>query len=179
MAYSRNPHSGHHNSLLLPGLGGAKSGVVVWKRSPPEEITADAITFLGLVVAFWARIVLGGNWSLGIAFKAHHELIERGPYRWVRHPMYSGFLLLVFGPRDIVGRGGGFGILVVVFFSFLIRSRQEEKLLTKHFPVDYPEYKRPTKAAVIRSWSENKERSSAYLERPTRGEGHRLPIRAG
>ncbi len=131
---------------LLPGLGGAQSGAVFWKRSPPEEITADAVSFLGLVVAIWARTVLGGNWSVGVAFKARHELVERGPYRYVRHPMYSGLLLLALGLAIWFGNLAGVAIFVVMFVGFWLRSREEEKLLTKHFPIAYPEYKRRTRA---------------------------------
>ena len=53
--------------------------------------------FAGFVVGVWARTVLGGNWSSSAAFKQGQELIERGPYRYVRHPLYSGILLLVVG----------------------------------------------------------------------------------
>jgi protein-S-isoprenylcysteine O-methyltransferase Ste14 len=132
---------------LLPDLG-PKSGVVFWKRSPAEEITADAVSFLGLIVAIWARTVLGGNWSPGVAFKERHELIERGPYRYVRHPLYSGILLLAVGLAIWLGNLTGLTIFVVMFLAFWIRSREEEKLLTRHFPVDYPEYKRRTKALI-------------------------------
>lgn len=132
---------------LLPGLG-PHSGVVFWRRSPPEEIAADAISFLGLVVAIWARTVLGGNWSVGVAFKARHELIQRGPYRYVRHPLYSGILLLALGLAIWFGNLTGVAIFAVMFLGFWIRSRQEEKLLTRHFPLDYPEYRRRTKALI-------------------------------
>jgi protein-S-isoprenylcysteine O-methyltransferase Ste14 len=131
----------------LAGLG-PKSGVVFWKRSPAEEITADAVSFLGLVVAIWARTILGGNWSAGVAFKARHELVRRGPYRYVRHPLYSGILLLALGLGIWFGNLTGVTIFAVMFVAFWVRSREEEKLLTRHFPVDYPEYKRRTKALV-------------------------------
>ena len=133
---------------FLPGLGGPQSGVVFWTRSAPEETIADAIAFLGLVVAIWARTVLGGNWSAGVAFKARHELVERGPYRYVRHPMYSGILLLSLGLAIWFGNLTGVAIFAIIFAGFWLRSRLEEKLLTRHFPVDYPAYKRRTKALV-------------------------------
>ncbi len=133
---------------LLPGLGGAQSGAVFWKRSPAEEITADAVAFLGLVVAIWARTVLGGNWSTGIAFKEHQELVERGPYRYVRHPLYSGILLLSLSLAIWFGNLTGIAIFVIMFAGFWLRSREEEKLLTRHFPVAYPAYKRRTRALI-------------------------------
>lgn len=50
------------------------------------RIMSDVTVLIGLIIALWARTVLGGNWSSSVAFKEGHELIERGPYRFVRHP---------------------------------------------------------------------------------------------
>ena len=58
---------------------------------------ADILTGAGLIVALWARTILGTNWSSNVVLKEQHELIERGPYRFVRHPIYTGVLLMVLG----------------------------------------------------------------------------------
>lgn len=138
VAISFLPHLRAHtpDELVLPG-------------SLPREIAADAVSFAGFVVGVWARTVLGGNWSSSAAFKQGQELIERGPYRYVRHPMYSGILLLVVGLAIWSGSIFGLALLLVCFGALWLRSRQEEALLTRHFPVAYPEYKRRTKAALI------------------------------
>jgi protein-S-isoprenylcysteine O-methyltransferase Ste14 len=47
----------------------------------------------GLSLSVFARFVLGRNWSSAVAVKQEHELVQAGPYRVVRHPIYSGFLL--------------------------------------------------------------------------------------
>jgi protein-S-isoprenylcysteine O-methyltransferase Ste14 len=110
-------------------------------------ILADVIVLAGLVVAIWARAVLGGNWSARVTLKENHELIRRGPYRIVRHPIYSGLLLMVLGTAVLVGRVSGFFALLVCFCGFWVKSRQEEALLTSRLP-GYSEYKARTKALV-------------------------------
>jgi protein-S-isoprenylcysteine O-methyltransferase Ste14 len=49
-------------------------------------------TILGLLFAVWARLTLGSNWSGTVTIKTNHQLIRRGPYRWIRHPIYTGML---------------------------------------------------------------------------------------
>lgn len=110
-------------------------------------ILADVIVMFGLVIAIWARSVLGANWSSRVVLKQNHELIQRGPYRFVRHPIYSGLLLMIFGTAVLAGRLGGFIALVISFFGLWLKLHQEEVLLGKHFP-EYLEYKSRTKALI-------------------------------
>jgi protein-S-isoprenylcysteine O-methyltransferase Ste14 len=49
-----------------------------------------ALTVIGIAFALWARLRLAGNWSSDVTLKRDHELIVDGPYRWVRHPIYTG-----------------------------------------------------------------------------------------
>ena len=133
---------------FIPHLGAHTLDALVPHKPVAQEIVADLVTLLGFAVAFWARIMLGGNWSIGVTFKEDHELIQRGPYRYVRHPMYSGLSLLILGLviwfADIVG----LAIALVIFAGLWRRSRQEEKLLTVHFSTAYPEYRKRTKALI-------------------------------
>jgi protein-S-isoprenylcysteine O-methyltransferase Ste14 len=108
---------------------------------------ADLLVLAGMWIAIWARVTLGGNWSSRVTLKEGHELIQRGPYRFVRHPIYSGLLLMVLGTAVLVGRTGGFFALLICFSGFWFKGRQEELLLTKHLP-GYPEYMARTKALI-------------------------------
>jgi protein-S-isoprenylcysteine O-methyltransferase Ste14 len=110
-------------------------------------IIADILMLLGLCIAIWARVTLGRNWSSRVTLKEDHELIQRGPYRAVRHPIYSGLLLMVLGTAILVGRTGGFLALLVCFCGFWFKARQEEQLLTKSLP-GYSEYMAHTKALL-------------------------------
>lgn len=124
----------HWNQSILP-------------RGVLTGILGDFLLCVGLVIAVWARITLAGNWSARVSLKEDHELVKRGPYRFVRHPIYSGLLVMVLGTAILVGQVGGFLVLVFCACGLYVKLRREEALLTKHFP-GYPEYMRRTKALV-------------------------------
>jgi protein-S-isoprenylcysteine O-methyltransferase Ste14 len=120
----------------------------VLPQLPGVGVLADVVVFLGLLVALWARAVLGRNWSGRVTFKQDHELIQRGPYRWVRHPIYSGLLLMVSGTALGINRANVFLGLVICAGAIWVKIRQEEALMTRHFPEAYPQYKARTKALI-------------------------------
>jgi len=124
------------------------AGEVLWRQTLAVRIIADLITLIGLITMLWARVVLGGNWSANVTFKENHELIERGPYAFVRHPIYSGLLLMSIGTAIMYGRVGGFIVFIIFFMSLWLKSHQEERLLTRHFPDAYPDYKARVKALI-------------------------------
>lgn len=84
-----------------------------------------------------------------MVFKEHHELIGRGPYRYVRHPIYTGVLLMLLGTVILFGRSMGLILWGVSVAGFRVKARQEERLLTKHFPTAYPRYRARVRAALI------------------------------
>jgi len=110
-------------------------------------IFADFMVLAGLCVTLWARVTLGGNWSARVTLKEDHELITGGPYRVVRHPIYSGLLLMILGTAVLVGRVGAFVVLGFCCCGFWMKLRQEETLLSRHLP-GYSDYMRRTKALV-------------------------------
>jgi protein-S-isoprenylcysteine O-methyltransferase Ste14 len=124
------------------------AATVLWSPTLAAGVIADAITAAGLAVALWARVVLGGNWSPSPVLKVGHELIERGPYAYVRHPIYSGVLLMFLGTVVLFGRAGGFAAWVAVFLGLWFKALQEERLLLAHFPAAYAEYKERVKALI-------------------------------
>jgi protein-S-isoprenylcysteine O-methyltransferase Ste14 len=138
-------------AYLLLRRGGplaAYSSAILWPRTPATGLLGDVIALAGLILLLRARVVLGGNWSSSVDFKEGHELINRGPYRYVRHPIYSGLLLMVFGTAVLYGRLGGFIALLVLFLAFWFKSLQEERLMTRHFPEAYRSYKMRVKALI-------------------------------
>lgn len=138
-------------AVALVGRGGglsAYAGAVLWPSTLAVGLVADAIVLAGLVVTLWARAVLGENWSASPAIKEKHELIERGPYAYVRHPIYSGVLLMALGTTILYGRVGGFAVLVALFIGLWFKALPEERLLTQHFPEAYSKYKTRVKALI-------------------------------
>src|SRR4051812_12768420 len=76
------------SALLL----NASARITHWNRTIlPQTVVSgllgDLILCVGLFIALWARVTLGGNWSARVTLKENHELIRRGPYRVVRHPI--------------------------------------------------------------------------------------------
>ncbi len=102
----------------------------------------------GLFLTIWARRTLAGNWSSDVTFKLGHELVKTGPYRFVRHPIYTGLLVMCLGTAIEVGLLRCFVAIVVVGIGFWIKLAQEERLLLRHFPDEYPAYQKGVKALV-------------------------------
>ena len=134
--------------LLNGAVGGFQLNRSVLPYTTALGIVADLIVLLGLFISIWARAVLGRNWSGRVTLKEEHELILRGPYRVVRHPIYSGLLLMILGTAVLVGRISGIFALLLCFCGLWLKLRHEEALMTKHFPQTYPQYKSRTKAVV-------------------------------
>lgn len=111
-------------------------------------VMGTAICVSGLFVTLWARRTLAGNWSSDVTFKQEHELIQTGPYRFTRHPIYTGLLVMCLGTAIEIGALRGAVALVVVGIGFWIKLKQEERLLLRHFPDAYPVYQKRVKALV-------------------------------
>jgi protein-S-isoprenylcysteine O-methyltransferase Ste14 len=100
---------------------------------------------LGAAVAAWARICLGHNWSGRVILQKQHQLVEAGPYGLIRHPIYTGVLLMMLGAALVLGYIFSFVYLALSIFGLIRKSKQEEDLLASEFPEDYPRYKQETK----------------------------------
>jgi protein-S-isoprenylcysteine O-methyltransferase Ste14 len=120
----------------------------LWPRSLIWETTGLALTMLGATFAIWARVTLGRNWSSVPQVKEKHELIVKGPYRLVRHPIYTGLLLAVAGTGLAGNQGMGLLIFVLLFASYTFKIRLEERLMIETFPETYPDYRRRVKALI-------------------------------
>ena len=102
----------------------------------------------GLAFCLWARATLGRNWSGTITLKEGHELIERGPYRLVRHPIYTGLITMFLATVIVLGHVAGIIGAVLVFVSFWIKLNEEEKVMLKQFPDQYAAYQQRVKRII-------------------------------
>jgi len=133
--------------LLNGGVRKANLTRSVLPHTLAIAILADLLVLVGFIISVWARIVLGRNWSARVTLKEDHQLIQRGPYRFVRHPIYSGLLVMILGTAVLAGQVTGFVALLFCFCGFWIKLQQEQALLKKRLP-GYSEYMARTKALV-------------------------------
>jgi protein-S-isoprenylcysteine O-methyltransferase Ste14 len=118
--------------------------------TPDTGVTRWAGAFVcvaGLAVTIWARATLGGNWSSDVQFKEGHQLVKKGPYRFVRHPIYTGILIMSSAQAIQFGRLHFWLGLLVVFIGLWIKLKQEEAVMLKYFP-EYADYRKQVKAIV-------------------------------
>jgi protein-S-isoprenylcysteine O-methyltransferase Ste14 len=103
-----------------------------------------AVAGVGIALAIWARRHLGQNWSDKVVLKVDHQLIRSGPYRYLRHPIYTGVLFGVGGTALAIGECRGILALLLVGTSYLIKAKREERILAASFGKAFTEYKRDT-----------------------------------
>jgi protein-S-isoprenylcysteine O-methyltransferase len=141
-------------ALLISGKGPWKQ-VLSRQIIPHSFATANlglALTLAGLTFALWARFMLGRNWSGTVTIKRDHELVRSGPYAFVRHPIYSGFLLALLGTVIAAGTLGASLGLAVVVLVLRMKSLTEESFMLEQFGSQYADYKRHVKALVPFVW---------------------------
>jgi protein-S-isoprenylcysteine O-methyltransferase Ste14 len=131
--------------LFLIRLRVFKGHAVV--TNPWLEGIGTAVFVLGLALAVWARVYLGRNWGVPMSRKAEPELVTTGPYKSVRHPIYSGIILAMIGTTLAVSV---YWLVAVVFASvyFSYSAVMEERYMATQFPTTYPAYKHSTKMLV-------------------------------
>jgi protein-S-isoprenylcysteine O-methyltransferase Ste14 len=107
------------------------------------------LTVLGVAFAIWGRYDLGRDW--GIHPKEDHKLVTSGAYAYVRHPIYAGAILALFGSALT-----GSMVAVVMFIISIIfcmrRVGKEERAMTNLFPDQYPAYRARTKKFMPFVW---------------------------
>jgi protein-S-isoprenylcysteine O-methyltransferase len=162
---------GHVPALLLP---------IEWFLPPTlvffgvGEIQADwfllrlvgvAVGLCGAALLVWAAVVLGRFFVHDAAVLQDHALIMSGPYRLVRHPVYSGYLALLLGSGV-----AALNVWVLLFWplsllGILVQAGSEERLLGKRFGRDHERYVSQTGRLVPRFWR----RAAAPGAAPDRG----------
>jgi protein-S-isoprenylcysteine O-methyltransferase Ste14 len=129
----------------------AAVGPLAWRWLPDSRVAGWiglALTVAGCAYAIWARLILAGNWSASVTVKRDHQLVRRGPYTVVRHPIYSGILLAAMGTAMVFGHLCGLAGLALAFFGFLEKSRLEEAFMTSQFGDEYVRYQQEVKALI-------------------------------
>jgi len=152
--------SGSILGVVLQGL----SYAIVWSIHRPAfspiaafnpviEIAVAVIT-VGLAVgSVWIMMAavktLGKEWSVTARLVEGHNLVTRGPYRFVRHPIYTGMFGMLLATGLALSHWFSLLIAIVVFFiGTVVRVRSEEKLLREQFGADFEAYRRSVPAML-------------------------------
>lgn len=116
--------------------------------APWQFALAAGLTAAGLLFSVWARRYLGSNWSATVTIKHDHELVTGGPYRIVRHPIYTGLLLALLGSAIALGQWRGFLAVAIAFIALWRKLRLEEQWMRQQFGEVYTAYSRRVAALV-------------------------------
>jgi protein-S-isoprenylcysteine O-methyltransferase Ste14 len=119
---------------------------------PHGKMFSDAGVFLfvaGLVLRWWAIITLGRFFTVDVTIEKDHELVERGPFRVVRHPSYTGVLLAFVGFALTLHNWAALLVMLLpIFAAFIRRMNVEEEALLRALGSRYADYMRRTKRLV-------------------------------
>jgi protein-S-isoprenylcysteine O-methyltransferase Ste14 len=140
---------------LLLGWQRLEIGPLGWHILPSDPETfflGLGMLTAGLAFAIWARVHLGRNWSGIVTIKVDHELIRSGPYRLVRHPIYTGILFGILGTAIAFGVVRGFVALAFYALAFEIKLHREEVWLTREFGEAYRAYQHDVKGLIPFVW---------------------------
>jgi protein-S-isoprenylcysteine O-methyltransferase Ste14 len=146
--------------LLPPALIALRVGEleVGWL---PVRVVGLAVGVAGAVLLVWASVLLGRLLIHEAAVREDHALIESGPYRFVRHPVYAGYLALLFGSGVASLNVCLLLLWPVSFLGILIQAASEEQLLGARFGQDYERYVRRTGRLAPRFWGQAAELAAA------------------
>jgi len=133
------------------------AGVFVAQNFPAAALpygrmfaSAGLVLFVaGLILRWWAIITLGRFFTVDVAIEKDHELVERGPFRILRHPSYSGVLLAFVGlALSLRNWAALLVILIPIGAAFIHRMNVEEDALSRALGLRYAEYMERTKRLV-------------------------------
>jgi|ERR1035437_3248872 protein-S-isoprenylcysteine O-methyltransferase Ste14 len=138
--------------IYFPLLTGGLISTSLFQTSLTSGLTGLTFCILGIAIMVWARQHLGKNWSGNVTIQQGHTISRSGPYEYVRHPIYSGGLLAMCGSAIVLGQIFGFIWVLFCAFGLTMKIKQEENLLTKQFPDEYPLYKKQVKKLIPFIW---------------------------
>jgi len=117
-------------------------------RAPWVFWLGAGVACAGLAFAIWARHTIGRNWSAIVTLKQDHELVTRGPYAFVRHPIYTGLLFGLLGSALALGQWRGLLAVAIFVLAVLRKMRLEERWMRERFGVAYDAYRARVRALI-------------------------------
>lgn len=121
--------------LYLPWLGLS----IPWRWGLGIQIAGMVLILISLALHGWARLHLGRFYAERVEVLPNHEVVDSGPYAYVRHPIITSFFGIAVGLFLVNPAVPTFLMMVYVFWDFGRAALQEEKLLLEKLP-DYADY---------------------------------------
>ena len=142
----------HSSFLIIQIVGIATIAAAIAFRYLNWPIAPGAVQYIGLLlipaglaVREWAIIKLGRFFSRTVQIEPGHKLITDGPYRWIRHPAYTGMVLIYLGIALAIGTWlGGVVTLGLMLAATMYRIGIEEQVLIDTFGNEYRDYMKRT-----------------------------------
>jgi protein-S-isoprenylcysteine O-methyltransferase Ste14 len=137
-------------ALMLYGpRPGEPAGPRLWTLPTAAAWIFVGVTLAGIAFAWWARVCLGALWSARTVTKAGHRIVDSGPYGLVRHPIYTGILVMALGRIGIRGELIPLTGWVLLLLGFWMKARREERFLAEQLGREaYAAYARRVKMLV-------------------------------
>lgn len=120
----------------------------LWPSTPLAWALGFVVEAAGVALAIAGRETLGALWTGSVTIVESHELVTRGPYALVRHPIYSGLTIAFVGLLLGLGQLRCVVALVLVICCFLRKIQLEERLLVGHFGAQYEGYRKQVRALI-------------------------------
>jgi len=160
------PRARSHLTLQVPAacllvtcfalMANARSYNLRMQVTPESDlfgIIGDVLVLAGVGFAVWARVVLGHNWSgLVMMVRDGHQLVQRGPYAIVRHPIYTGLFAAILGTALTLGTLASWMAVVSGLAGILLRVDVEERLMASEFGDAHAAYRARTPKLIPFMW---------------------------
>jgi protein-S-isoprenylcysteine O-methyltransferase Ste14 len=114
----------------------------------PIALAGFCIVLCGAGFSIWARVILGENWSGTPSIKQDHALIQRGPYRFVRHPIYTGLLIALLGSALQHSLLRSFLGVIICTVALWLKIAVEEQFMVHLFGDQYLRYRKNVSALI-------------------------------
>jgi protein-S-isoprenylcysteine O-methyltransferase Ste14 len=140
-------------SVVAAGLIDREVAEPPWQLGPWHLAAGLVVLLAGLAIRVWAVLVLGAAFRTTVEVHVGQSVVDTGPYRWVRHPAYTGLLLIGAGIGLALGNWLSLALLVLVPLAAMLRRiTVEEAILAEVMGEPYHDYQERTKRLVPGLW---------------------------